>query len=80
MLEFVQLSLYHAWGPCCHRIAFIFVVEFTDEDQFSMISSPFCRLASTPAMFNSTLTEDHAFLCPVDGSIMITGMLPLLLC
>lgn len=34
-----------------------------------------CRLASTPAMFNSTLTEDDAFLCPVDGSIMITGNL-----
>jgi hypothetical protein len=30
-------------------------------------------LASTPAMFNSTLTEDEAFLCPVDGAIMITG-------
>ncbi|XP_030928479.1 uncharacterized protein LOC115954694 isoform X1 [Quercus lobata] len=30
-------------------------------------------LASTPAMFNSTLTEDHGFLCPVDGSIMITA-------
>lgn len=33
-----------------------------------------CRLASTPAMFNSTLTEDEAFLCPVDGAIMITGI------
>ncbi|XP_073101732.1 uncharacterized protein [Elaeis guineensis] len=31
-------------------------------------------LASTPAMFNSTLTEDENFLCPVDGSIMITGL------
>uniref|UniRef100_A0A6N2LSC1 phosphoglucomutase (alpha-D-glucose-1,6-bisphosphate-dependent) n=1 Tax=Salix viminalis TaxID=40686 RepID=A0A6N2LSC1_SALVM len=31
------------------------------------------RLASTPAMFNSTLTEDKAFLCPVDGAIMITA-------
>ncbi|KAI4351371.1 hypothetical protein L6164_005743 [Bauhinia variegata] len=30
-------------------------------------------LASTPAMFNSTLTKDDAFLCPVDGSIMITA-------
>ncbi|KAI9156126.1 hypothetical protein LWI28_000987 [Acer negundo] len=30
-------------------------------------------LASTPAMFNSTLTEDDAFLCPVDGGIMITA-------
>ncbi|KAL5569326.1 hypothetical protein UlMin_025901 [Ulmus minor] len=30
-------------------------------------------LASTPAMFNSTLTEDDAFLCPADGSIMITA-------
>ncbi|XP_010920439.1 uncharacterized protein [Elaeis guineensis] len=30
-------------------------------------------LASTPAMFNSTLTEDENFLCPVDGSIMITA-------
>ncbi|XP_062092940.1 uncharacterized protein LOC133798585 isoform X2 [Humulus lupulus] len=30
-------------------------------------------LASTPAMFNSTLTDDAAFLCPVDGSIMITA-------
>ncbi|XWS56438.1 hypothetical protein CRYUN_Cryun09bG0085400 [Craigia yunnanensis] len=30
-------------------------------------------LASTPAMFNSTLTEDDAFLCPVDGAIMITA-------
>lgn len=26
-------------------------------------------------MFNSTLTEDDAFLCPVDGAIMITGSL-----
>ncbi|KAK8662295.1 hypothetical protein V6N13_091879 [Hibiscus sabdariffa] len=32
-------------------------------------------LASTPAMFNSTLTEDEAFLCPTDGAIMITGSL-----
>ncbi|XP_077227003.1 phosphoglucosamine mutase family protein isoform X2 [Tasmannia lanceolata] len=30
-------------------------------------------LASTPAMFNSTLTEDDEFFCPVDGSIMITA-------
>ncbi|KFK25970.1 hypothetical protein AALP_AA8G186700 [Arabis alpina] len=30
-------------------------------------------LASTPAMFNSTLTEDEAFLCPADGAIMITA-------
>lgn len=30
-------------------------------------------LASTPAMFNSTITEDENFLCPVDGSIMITA-------
>ncbi|GMP68989.1 hypothetical protein CsSME_00028405 [Camellia sinensis var. sinensis] len=30
-------------------------------------------LASTPAMFNSTITEDDNFLCPVDGSIMITA-------
>ncbi|TXG49537.1 hypothetical protein EZV62_025412 [Acer yangbiense] len=30
-------------------------------------------LASTPAMFNSTLTKDDAFLCPVDGGIMITA-------
>lgn len=33
----------------------------------------FCRLASTPAMFDSTITENEAFLCPADGSIMITG-------
>lgn len=31
------------------------------------------RLASTPAMFNSTLTENDEASCPVDGSIMITG-------
>ncbi|KAH1045817.1 hypothetical protein J1N35_036601 [Gossypium stocksii] len=30
-------------------------------------------LASTPAMFNSTLTEDEAILCPADGAIMITA-------
>ncbi|EPS66905.1 hypothetical protein M569_07868, partial [Genlisea aurea] len=30
-------------------------------------------LASTPAMFNSTLTENADFWCPVDGSIMITA-------
>ncbi|GMG99400.1 hypothetical protein Nepgr_001240 [Nepenthes gracilis] len=30
-------------------------------------------LASTPAMFNSTLTENEEYLCPVDGSIMITA-------
>ncbi|XP_023540689.1 uncharacterized protein LOC111800976 isoform X1 [Cucurbita pepo subsp. pepo] len=30
-------------------------------------------LASTPAMFNSTLTEDEAIFCPADGSIMITA-------
>ncbi|KAI4384043.1 hypothetical protein MLD38_009815 [Melastoma candidum] len=30
-------------------------------------------LASTPAMFNSTLTPDDAASCPVDGSIMITA-------
>ncbi|XP_022747002.1 uncharacterized protein LOC111296799 isoform X3 [Durio zibethinus] len=31
------------------------------------------NMASTPAMFNSTLTKDDAFLCPVDGAIMITA-------
>ncbi|KAL2899845.1 Phosphomannomutase/phosphoglucomutase [Bienertia sinuspersici] len=30
-------------------------------------------LASTPAMFNSTLTENEEVRCPVDGSIMITA-------
>lgn len=30
-------------------------------------------LASTPAMFNSTLTENEEVKCPVDGSIMITA-------
>ncbi|XP_020878407.1 uncharacterized protein LOC9309902 isoform X3 [Arabidopsis lyrata subsp. lyrata] len=30
-------------------------------------------LASTPAMFNSTLTDDETFLCPADGAIMITA-------
>ncbi|PIA37361.1 hypothetical protein AQUCO_03000154v1 [Aquilegia coerulea] len=30
-------------------------------------------LASTPAMFNSTLTVNEEFFCPVDGSIMITA-------
>uniref|UniRef100_A0A7N0V5K1 phosphoglucomutase (alpha-D-glucose-1,6-bisphosphate-dependent) n=1 Tax=Kalanchoe fedtschenkoi TaxID=63787 RepID=A0A7N0V5K1_KALFE len=30
-------------------------------------------LASTPAMFNSTLTQNEEFLCPVDGAIMITA-------
>ncbi|XP_054813125.1 uncharacterized protein LOC129313774 isoform X2 [Prosopis cineraria] len=30
-------------------------------------------LASTPAMFNSTLTKDEAVFGPVDGSIMITA-------
>uniref|UniRef100_A0A7C9D614 phosphoglucomutase (alpha-D-glucose-1,6-bisphosphate-dependent) n=1 Tax=Opuntia streptacantha TaxID=393608 RepID=A0A7C9D614_OPUST len=30
-------------------------------------------LASTPAMFNSTLTVNEDVLCPVDGSIMITA-------
>ncbi|CAN4114229.1 unnamed protein product [Withania somnifera] len=30
-------------------------------------------LASTPAMFNSTLTVNEEFSCPVDGSIMITA-------
>lgn len=30
-------------------------------------------LSSTPAMFNSTLTENEDILCPVDGSIMITA-------
>ncbi|KAL8538593.1 hypothetical protein ACS0TY_000565 [Phlomoides rotata] len=30
-------------------------------------------LASTPAMFNSTLTKNEDFLCPADGSIMITA-------
>lgn len=30
-------------------------------------------LASTPAMFNSTITENEEFLCPSDGSIMITA-------
>ncbi|KAM0024616.1 hypothetical protein Hdeb2414_s0022g00617831 [Helianthus debilis subsp. tardiflorus] len=31
-------------------------------------------LASTPAMFNSTLTKNEDILCPVDGAIMITGL------
>ncbi|KAJ7544777.1 hypothetical protein O6H91_09G092700 [Diphasiastrum complanatum] len=30
-------------------------------------------LASTPAMFNSTITQREDFFCPVDGSIMITA-------
>ncbi|XP_024978323.1 uncharacterized protein LOC112515645 isoform X1 [Cynara cardunculus var. scolymus] len=30
-------------------------------------------LASTPAMFNSTLTKNEDFQCPVDGAIMITA-------
>ncbi|KAJ0733372.1 hypothetical protein HanPI659440_Chr11g0407561 [Helianthus annuus] len=30
-------------------------------------------LASTPAMFNSTLTKNEDILCPVDGAILITG-------
>ncbi|KAK1289225.1 hypothetical protein QJS10_CPB18g02105 [Acorus calamus] len=30
-------------------------------------------LASTPAMFNSTVTEDEEYFCPVDGAIMITA-------
>ncbi|CAM6107265.1 unnamed protein product [Calypogeia fissa] len=30
-------------------------------------------LASTPAMFNSTLTQDESLLCPVDGSIVLTA-------
>lgn len=30
-------------------------------------------LASTPAMFNSTISEDPEILCPADGAIMITG-------
>ncbi|KAL9257498.1 Phosphoglucosamine mutase-like protein [Drosera capensis] len=30
-------------------------------------------LASTPTMFNSTLTEKEEYFCPVDGSIMITA-------
>ncbi|KAL3649743.1 hypothetical protein CASFOL_006146 [Castilleja foliolosa] len=30
-------------------------------------------LASTPAMFNSAITKSEEFLCPVDGSIMITA-------
>jgi phosphomannomutase len=30
-------------------------------------------LASTPAMFNSTLTEDEIHHCPADGGIMITA-------
>ncbi|PIN09157.1 Phosphoglucomutase/phosphomannomutase [Handroanthus impetiginosus] len=30
-------------------------------------------LASTPAMFNSTLTQNEDVFCPVDGSIMITA-------
>eukprot|EP00252_Welwitschia_mirabilis_P019082 TRINITY_DN4329_c0_g1_i1.p1 TRINITY_DN4329_c0_g1~~TRINITY_DN4329_c0_g1_i1.p1 ORF type:complete len:545 (-),score=151.72 TRINITY_DN4329_c0_g1_i1:314-1948(-) len=30
-------------------------------------------LASTPAMFNSTVSENEDFLCPVDGAIMITA-------
>ncbi|KAF3588192.1 hypothetical protein F2Q69_00027501 [Brassica cretica] len=33
------------------------------------------RLASTPAMFSCTLTEDELFLCPADGAIMITCIL-----
>jgi hypothetical protein len=57
------------------RDASIFYVDAAYEGLVTMFSLPFCRLASTPAMFNSTLTENDAFLCPVDGSIMITGKL-----
>lgn len=31
------------------------------------------RLASTPAMFNSTMTKRDDIFCPVQGAIMITG-------
>eukprot|EP00850_Spirogloea_muscicola_P022680 SM000306S11753 [mRNA] locus=s306:55300:60840:- [translate_table: standard] len=33
----------------------------------------FYGLASTPAMFNSTITQDESLLCPADGAIMITA-------
>lgn len=49
----------------------VFFVWFFTALLIDIIS--FCRLASTPAMFNSTLTEGEQFLCPADGSIMITG-------
>ena len=35
-------------------------------------------LASTPAMFNSTVTSDEALLCPATGAILITGEGPAL--
>ncbi|KAF2295764.1 hypothetical protein GH714_033899 [Hevea brasiliensis] len=45
-------------------------VPYLDKVDFLKLQNG--RLASTPAMFNSTLTVDEAFLCPVDGAIMIT--------
>jgi hypothetical protein len=61
------------------RDASIFYVEAAYGDLVTMFSLPFFRLASTPAMFNSALTDDDEFLCPVDGSIMITGKLHMIL-
>ncbi|XP_020963237.1 uncharacterized protein LOC107608236 [Arachis ipaensis] len=54
----------------CPRLepCFLFVVPPCPRFPAAMSAN---ELASTPAMFNSTLTKDEAFLCPVDGSIMI---------
>ncbi|KAK6228198.1 hypothetical protein SCA6_000538 [Theobroma cacao] len=53
-----------------------FVLLFSNE-LFKELELGCNNLASTPAIFNSTLTEDEAFLCPVDGVIMIRGSLRL---
>ncbi len=42
-------------------------------EQIALVDGIDGRLASTPAMFNSTITEREDILCPVHGAIMITG-------
>ncbi|XP_052312400.1 uncharacterized protein LOC7468417 isoform X3 [Populus trichocarpa] len=55
----------------CNAASSTTAVPYLDKVDFMKLQNG--RLASTPAMFNSTLTEDEAFLCPVDGAIMITA-------
>lgn len=49
-----------------------FMLLYSGNYSFNLFYTHFCRLGSTSAIFNSTMSKHEDFLCPVDGAIMIT--------
>ncbi|KAK6270967.1 hypothetical protein POUND7_008065 [Theobroma cacao] len=77
------MSCLKSWNWVVTRFSSFLEITFEDNFQtngrfrwlriYKAVSLIDVSLASTPAIFNSTLTEDEAFLSPVDGVIMITA-------